>query len=56
MTDFKALLRILSEAGVECIIIGGVAAAVHGAARATFDLDIVYRRTPENVRRRSCSP
>ncbi len=51
MTDFKALLRILSEAGVECIIIGGVAAAVHGAARATFDLDIVYRRTPENVRR-----
>jgi len=51
MTDFKALLRILSEAGVECIIVGGVAAAVHGAARATFDLDIVYRRTPENVRR-----
>ena len=51
MTDFKALLRILSEAGVDCIIIGGVAAAVHGAARATFDLDIVYRRTPENVRR-----
>jgi len=41
MTDFKALLRILSEAGVDCIIIGGVAAAVHGAARATFDLDIL---------------
>jgi len=51
MTDFKALVRILSEAGVESIIIGGVAAAVHGAARATFDLDIVYRRTPDNVRR-----
>jgi predicted nucleotidyltransferase len=51
MTDFKALLRILSEAGVEYIVIGGVAAAVHGAARATFDLDVVYRRTPDNVDR-----
>ena len=50
-TDFKTLLRILSEAGVECIVVGGVAAAVHGAARATFDLDVVYRRTPENIRR-----
>ena len=31
MTDFKALLRILSEADVEFIVIGGVAAAVRGA-------------------------
>jgi hypothetical protein len=51
MTDFKALLRILSDAGVEFIVVGGVAAAVHGSARATFDLDVVYRRTPENVQR-----
>jgi hypothetical protein len=50
-TDFKALLRILSEAGVEFIVIGGVAAAVHGAARATFDLDVVYRRTADNIGR-----
>lgn len=51
MTDFRALLRILSEAGVEYIVIGGVAAAAHGSARATFDLDVVYRRTPENIGR-----
>ena len=51
MTDVKALLRILSEAGVEFIVIGGVAATVHGSARATFDLDIVYRRTRDNVGR-----
>jgi len=51
MTDFKALLRILSDAGVEFIVVGGVAAAVHGSARATFDLDVVYRRTPENLER-----
>ena len=51
MTDFKALLRILSDAGVEFIVVGGVAAAVHGSARATFDLDVVYRRTPEGIER-----
>ncbi|CAB1084403.1 hypothetical protein D1AOALGA4SA_11927, partial [Olavius algarvensis Delta 1 endosymbiont] len=31
------------------IIIGGVAAVVHGAARATFDLDVVYSRDPDNI-------
>jgi hypothetical protein len=51
MTDFKALLRILTETDVEFIVIGGVAAAAHGAARATFDLDVVYRRTAENIDR-----
>jgi hypothetical protein len=51
MTDFKALLRILSDAGVEFIVIGGAAAAAHGTARATFDLDIVYRRTADNISR-----
>lgn len=51
MTDFKTLLRILSEAGVEFIVIGGVAAAIHGSARVTFDLDVVYRRTPDNIGR-----
>ena len=51
ITDFKALLRALAEAGVEFIVIGGVAAAVHGAARATFDLDVVYRRSRDNIGR-----
>lgn len=46
-----ALIRMLSECGVEFIVIGGVAGAAHGAARATFDLDVVYRRTPENTER-----
>lgn len=49
--DFPALIRMLSEAGVEFIVIGGVAAIAHGSARGTFDLDVVYRRTPENIRR-----
>lgn len=51
MTHFGALLRALSEAGVEYIVIGGVAATIHGSARSTLDVDVVYRRTPENIRR-----
>lgn len=51
MTDFRALLGILAEAGVEFIVVGGVAAVAHGSARLTADLDIVYRRTPENLAR-----
>jgi hypothetical protein len=46
--DFESLLRVLLRNGVELIVIGGVAAFGHGAARVTYDLDIVYRRTSEN--------
>lgn len=49
--DLPRALRTLAEGGVEFIIIGGVAAVLHGSARATFDLDVVYSRTPENIRR-----
>ena len=51
MVDLEQLLPALARAGVELIIVGGVAAIVHGSARLTQDLDIVYRRTPENVAR-----
>lgn len=51
MTDYAGLLRTLSEGGVEFIVIGGLAAVAHGAGRATFDVDVVYRRNPENLRR-----
>jgi predicted nucleotidyltransferase len=51
MTDFAGLLRVLNENGVEFILVGGVAAAVHGAIRTTRDLDVVYARTPENLAR-----
>jgi predicted nucleotidyltransferase len=51
MTDFAALLRRLAHRGVEFIVVGGAAATAHGSARLTADLDIVYRRTPENVKR-----
>jgi predicted nucleotidyltransferase len=51
MTDFKALLRALADGGVEFILVGGVAATVHGSSRLTVDVDAVYRRTRENIDR-----
>lgn len=49
MTDFKALLRTLRGAEVDFILVGGVAATVHGSARLTLDLDVVYGRRPANL-------
>ncbi len=51
MTDFPRLLEALRRGGVEFIVVGGFAATAHGSAHVTLDLDIVYRRTPENIAR-----
>lgn len=51
MTDFKALLAALGEAGVRFIVVGGVAAVAHGSARLTQDVDVVYSRERENLAR-----
>jgi predicted nucleotidyltransferase len=51
MTDFPSLLHALADAGVEFIVVGGAAATAHGSARLTLDLDVVYRRTPDNLAR-----
>ena len=51
MTDFVSLIRLLVQHDIEFILVGGAAAIAHGSARLTQDLDIVYRRTPENIAR-----
>jgi predicted nucleotidyltransferase len=50
-TDFEGLLRRLLEGGIDFILVGGLAATVHGSARATFDIDVVYDRSPANIDR-----
>ena len=47
----RRILRALSAAGVEMIVVGGTAALLSGAFIVTEDVDIVHRRTPENVER-----
>jgi hypothetical protein len=51
MTDYRELISKLVASKVEFIIVGGLAATVHGSARFTDDLDIVYRRESDNVAR-----
>lgn len=51
MTDFEGLLKVLRDAEVEFILVGGMAAIAHGAARLTYDLHVVYERSPENLNR-----
>jgi hypothetical protein len=39
MTDFERLLSALSDEGVEAVLVGGLAATVHGSARLTQDIE-----------------
>ena len=36
---------------VKYVVIGGIAAVLHGVPRATFDLDILIEATPDNTQR-----
>lgn len=49
--DFKELLSEFSAKGVESLIIGAHALAAHGHVRATKDLDVWVRATPQNAPR-----
>lgn len=48
---FRDLLKVLSGAEIDFILVGGLAGIVHGLARATYDVDVVYSRSEENIRR-----
>ena len=49
--DPEPLLRRLAEAGVDFLVIGGVAVVAHGYGRSTKDLDIVYATNAANLER-----
>lgn len=43
--------RLLNDAGVRYVIVGGYALALHGAVRATKDVDVLIQPTLDNARR-----
>ena len=49
--DFKEFVALLNAHGVEYLVVGGYAMALHGRPRHTGDLDVWIRRSPENARR-----
>ncbi len=46
-----AALRSLSDAQVEFILVGGLAAVLNGAPIQTYDVDLLYSREPGNIDR-----
>ena len=51
MTNYRALIEALASGDVAFILVGGVAAVVHGSARLTQDVDVVYARDSANLSR-----
>jgi hypothetical protein len=49
--DPVEMLRVLSRADVNFVVIGGYAAALLGAPLMTMDLDVCYERSMENMQR-----
>ncbi len=51
VSEFKKIIPLLVDHKIEFVLVGGLAAIAHGAARATYDVDVVYARNPANFER-----
>jgi hypothetical protein len=49
--ELVLLAKALNENGLEAILIGNMAAALHGAPVSTIDIDLFFRKTPANMRK-----
>jgi len=49
--EIVRVLRAFEAAGLEYVLIGATAMGFHGLVRATEDIDLFIRATPENVER-----
>jgi hypothetical protein len=47
--DFGAALNALHDGGVEFVLVGGIAAVLHGAPVNTYDVDVVPARSEDNI-------
>jgi hypothetical protein len=45
------IAEALHECGLEAVMIGNAAAALHGAPVTTLDFDFMFRKTPTNLRK-----
>src|SRR5580704_1759178 len=49
--ELALVARALNEYGLEAILIGNMAAALHGAPVSTVDIDLFFRKTPRNMQK-----
>jgi hypothetical protein len=47
----QRVARALGRVGLEAVLIGNAAAALHGAPVTTLDFDFMFRKTPANLRK-----
>jgi Nucleotidyl transferase of unknown function (DUF2204) len=50
LNRLKGVFASFQRHDVKYLVIGGIAAILHGVPRATFDLDILIEVTPENAK------
>ncbi|MFO1466607.1 MAG: nucleotidyltransferase [Steroidobacteraceae bacterium] len=51
MSELNGLLQRLSDVGVEFVVVGGVAAVLHGSSMVTRDLDVCATLSSENLQK-----
>lgn len=51
LNRLQGVFRCLQKNEVQYVVIGGIAAVLHGVPRATFDLDILIEAMAENTQR-----
>jgi len=49
LNRFQEVFASFQKHDVKYVVIGGIAAILHGVPRSTFDLDILIEATPENA-------
>ena len=47
--DYRTLFKDMNEAGVDYLLVGGVAVNFYGIPRMTYDLDLMVALNPENI-------
>lgn len=51
LNQYRDVFRCLKKHDVKYVVIGGIAAILHGVPRATFDLDVLIEASLENCQR-----
>src|SRR5215470_11167957 len=51
MKDIEKHLLLLAQYAVDFVVVGGVAATLHGSSHITQDLDVCYSREKANLER-----
>jgi predicted nucleotidyltransferase len=51
LNQLQDVFASLQRHSVKYVVIGGIAAVLHGVPRATFDLDILIEAAPDNAQR-----